>query len=1005
MQQHQRSSIGVRAGRNVHRLRSKPHAETALLAAASSAILAIALLSPPAQASCTPAAGSDVVASCTGDSENLNGDNGYGTGTENNVTLTVDPGAIVTGDRYGLALGANARITTGAGSLVEGEEAGILAQGDDAQVAIAGRVTSGTVGVQLGSGSVTLSEGAGIDVSNATLADDDLGAGIFIGDGGKVTVDGTVNTSGRLVYGVLVERQTPGSTRATDVTVGERGSIATGGDYASAVALFGGEESGAKHIVTINGTVTTSGDHAYGVDVREVIDGSDAIRSDTTTAVHGTVRTSGKSAHGIYTSVSDGSVSPITVSNIVNATGEDAHGIVIGVASRGVGRVDIVSGGLVSAQGQGGSGIAFGPSAEIPGVGEGFVTIHEGGRVSAEHGPAIAVIDDPAMPVDSAVGRINMNVVIAGKVDVADRSNTAIRLGAGDDRVVLLPTYDVSGVIDGGDGNDVFVLDGAAGTMGEVDLVAANSARATGFESILKTGAGTWRVNGNVPGSLSLPVGTVEEGTMILNANARSLDVDVAAGATFSGHGRLRTLTVADGGIVAPGDGVGTLTVDTLRLNESSVLNFELGAPERADASDRITVHSELVLDGVLNIIDAGGIGNGVYDLIDYGLFTDNGLTLGTAPSGYDYEIDRGAGIYSKVRLAVSGGDAGMNQYWDGTNSTPGNMQYGRGGAGVWNDAVTNWTNMGGSANGAWGDQFAVFFNGTGDVTVEGERRVTGLQFAADGYRLVAGTDGALNLSGETSRVRVDAGRAATLALPVTAGGNMVKDGAGTLTLTDAVGITGYLDVADGVVRAEAGANMDVGGALVIAPIHGFSGETVVSGTGARIASQFSNVGFAGEGHLLVSAGGHMEMRENSLIGWGVESVGAATVTGAGSRWTSGGYLAVGNSGGATLTVADGGVVESLGSATSGSGGSRIARYAGSTGTARVTGAGSLWSTGDQLIVGYGGTGTLRLDDGGAVEARRIDIALEAGSEGHLILGGEGAAAGAVRADEIAFGA
>ena len=62
---------------------------------------------------------------------------------------------------------------------------------------------------------------------------------------------------------------------------------------------------------------------------------------------------------------------------------------------------------------------------------------------------------------------------------------------------------------------------------------------------------------------------------------------------------------VADGGTVAPGGSLRTLTVSTLGLSDGSILDFELGAP--GDAQDLIVVTSDggLTLDGILN-------GNGV---------------------------------------------------------------------------------------------------------------------------------------------------------------------------------------------------------------------------------------------------------------------------------------------------------------------------------------------------------------------------------------------------------
>src|SRR5690606_23057214 len=141
----------------------------------------------------------------------------------------------------GVRLGHGSEVSTGAGSRVEGGEAGIYVEGQGAQVDIAGSVASDWFGVAIGGGVVTLAEGATVTVTNADV-EDDLAAGIMVADDGTVTVDGTVIASGFLVNGILVERQTPDSMRATNITVGPNGSVTTDGDFASAVALFGGEE-------------------------------------------------------------------------------------------------------------------------------------------------------------------------------------------------------------------------------------------------------------------------------------------------------------------------------------------------------------------------------------------------------------------------------------------------------------------------------------------------------------------------------------------------------------------------------------------------------------------------------------------------------------------------------------------------------------------------------------------------------------------------------------------
>ena len=52
-----------------------------------------------------------------------------------------------------------------------------------------------------------------------------------------------------------------------------------------------------------------------------------------------------------------------------------------------------------------------------------------------------------------------------------------------------------------------------------------------------------------------------------------------------------------------------------------------------------------------------------------------------------------------------------------------------------------------------------------------------------------------------------------------------------------------------------------------------------------------------------------MSIGGSSYLGDDRGSIGAATVDGAGSNWTSGGNLSIGNSGNGTLTIRNGGVV------------------------------------------------------------------------------------------------
>lgn len=143
----------------------------------------------------------------------------------------------------------------------------------------------------------------------------------------------------------------------------------------------------------------------------------------------------------------------------------------------------------------------------------------------------------------------------------------------------------------------------------------------------------------------------VSGGTLrVSGALAAASTVTVKSGAALGGTGTINgAVTVENGGIVAPGGSVGTLTLGSLVLSGSSTNAFELAA---TNASDKVIVTGDLTLDGVLNATALSGFQNGTYVLMTYsGALTDNGLTLGDMPFGKLYSVQAGDG---EVRLVVS---------------------------------------------------------------------------------------------------------------------------------------------------------------------------------------------------------------------------------------------------------------------------------------------------------------------------------------------------------------
>jgi T5SS/PEP-CTERM-associated repeat protein len=147
----------------------------------------------------------------------------------------------------------------------------------------------------------------------------------------------------------------------------------------------------------------------------------------------------------------------------------------------------------------------------------------------------------------------------------------------------------------------------------------------------------------------------------------------------------------------------------------------------------------------------------------------------------------------------------------------------------------------------------------------------------------------------------------------------------------------------------------------------GSQGTARVTGVGSTWTnSNLLSVGTNGTGTLTIENGGVVS-NVNGFVGFATGSQGAVTVMGAGSTWTNSGSLSVGNGGTGTLTVASGGVVSSAN-------GGFIGSITGSQGAVTVTGAGSAWTNGGLLSVGNDGTGALAVGNGGVVTSGLLTV-------------------------------
>ncbi|MEP6668965.1 MAG: autotransporter-associated beta strand repeat-containing protein [Chthoniobacter sp.] len=243
---------------------------------------------------------------------------------------------------------------------------------------------------------------------------------------------------------------------------------------------------------------------------------------------------------------------------------------------------------------------------------------------------------------------------------------------------------------------------------------------------------------------------TINGGLLRVDGSLGATSVAVNNGGTLGGIGIITgAVTVNSGGILAPGDSPGTITVGPLTLNAGSIENYELGTPNVVGGAtnDLTIVNGAFTLDGTLNVTNEVGFGVGVYRLFTYtGALTNNILDLGTLPGGFNYVID--TSIANQVNLDVSAVGATFT-YWNGAHTTPNGTV--NGGTGTWNTTTTNWTDVNGNSSGAWANGSVAHFTGaSGTVTLGANITATEIQFLAGSgaYTITAAPNTSLTVDG-----------------------------------------------------------------------------------------------------------------------------------------------------------------------------------------------------------------------------------------------------------------
>jgi autotransporter-associated beta strand protein len=268
----------------------------------------------------------------------------------------------------------------------------------------------------------------------------------------------------------------------------------------------------------------------------------------------------------------------------------------------------------------------------------------------------------------------------------------------------------------------------------------------------------------------------------------------------------------------------------------------------------------------------------------------------------------------------------------------------------------------------------------TGDLTFESGTLLTTASFA---------TNRAVTIT-QSGFFENAAGTTLTVAGPITGTGGLTEVGPGTLVLAQDTSYLAGTDITGGTLQFGNGGTSgsvigDVtnGGVLVINRSDQFTFDGVISGPGSLVQ--------AGTGVTILTAGG-------PYTGSTTVASGTLIIRGVLSSTST---VSVGDGGAATLIVENGGEIDSASGV--------IGNLAGTTGTAIVSGANSIWNPSGTITIGNAGSGTLTISNGGAVNAGVVVIAAQAGSTGTLNIGAPAGmaatAAGALDPPSITFGA
>ncbi|MCW8922141.1 MAG: hypothetical protein OQK69_00730, partial [Gammaproteobacteria bacterium] len=857
--------------------------------------------------------------------------------------------------------------------------------------------------------------------------------GNFVHNTGFVTVDGAGSNwvnAGELVVGRSgtgwLNINNGGSVSNTDGFVGRfSGAPGTvnvaGGTWNNSGNLYVGNYGTGELNISSGGTVSNA--YGYlgrfsGSDGVATIDGTGSIWTNTGDL------TLGAGGDGTLTLSNGGEV--IVGGQLINGTGTGTINFDGGTLSMAGNDLDVDNFNVGFNSGSNGSyAVAAGESVSATTVvigasGTGALDINNGGSVSNTN----------AYLGNDVTGTGAVTVDGTGSI----WTNTGdLTLGAGGDGTLTLSNGGeviVGGQLINGSGTSTINFDGGALSMASNDLdvdnfnvgfnTGSNASYAVGAgESVTTTtvaigASGTGALDINNGGSVSSTDAFLGRwnsvGTVTVDGIGSSWN---NSGSFYVGNYGWASLAITNGGAVSSvdtylgrfGSSNGTATISGAGSIWTNTGDLTLGAG--GDGTLTLSNGGEVIVGGQL--INGTGTGTinfdgGTLSMASNDLDVDNFNVGFNTGSNASYAVASGESV-SATTVAIGASGTGALDINNGGSVSNTDAYLGRFASGIGTVMVdgtgSSWNNsgslyIGGDATSSGGtatlsisndavvnvgDTLQVFDTGTlnlagGSITTTSFDAATGSFNFTDGSLTVDGgtySDGNTDLTIDS----VVAGANPTLILDnsasaVVAGDlNLGNAGTGTLTLSNGSELiiggqfingsgTSTINF-DGGTLSMASNDLDVDNFYV-----GFNTGSTGSydiGAGESVSSTTAEIGVYGTGVLNISNGATVN-NTTGRVGRYAGSTGTVTVDGAGSSWSNSDVLYVGINSSGTLNIDNGGVVSSSAGV--------LGYNADGAGTATVDGAGSSWNSAGDMTLGRNGAGVLNATNGGAVSSSGV---------------------------------